>query len=181
MALKYSLTFRIFVKSLNKDFRPKPIYDEDYEEHWGILDVKNKEIIDFGSDYGSTVWYFLKKGASKVVAVEGSFWLYLALKRKFGKNDNVICVRKFIRSPRDFENIITKYPCDVAKVDIEGAEIYLVNVPRHVLMTINEWMIEVHSKEEYKKLEMIFQRAGFSTKKKLFNNTVIIMVARKLS
>lgn len=179
VALKYSQTFRVFVRSLNKDFFTEPIYGEDYEKHWGFLNVKNKEVIDFGSDYGSTVWYFLKKGATKVVAVEGSFWLYLALKRNFGKNNKVICIRKFIRTPQDFEKIITKYPCDVAKIDIEGAEKYLGNVSRHIIMAINEWMIEVHSNEEYKKLKAIFQRIGFSTEKR-YLILIVIMIARKL-
>jgi len=48
-----------------------PIFNEDYNECWGCVSYKDKTVLDLGADYGSTVYYFLKNGAKKVIAVEG--------------------------------------------------------------------------------------------------------------
>jgi len=138
-----------------------PIYNENYEECWGYVDYKGKTVLDLGADYGSTAYYFLKKGAKKVIAVEGDEILGSKLKHNFGEDSRVSCVTRWISSSKDIELLIRTYPCDIAKVDIEGAEIHIAKVSHEVLLSIKEWLIETHTKEIYDKLTRLFLKLKF--------------------
>jgi len=138
-----------------------PIYNENYEECWGYVDYKGKTVLDLGADYGSTAYYFLKKGAKAVVAVEGDEALASKLKRNYGEDARVSCVTKWISSSKDFEELIRTYPCDIVKVDIEGAEVHLEKVSYEALLSVNEWLIETHTQEIYDTLIRLFLKLKF--------------------
>jgi len=174
--VKYSANFMLFVKSFRHKLLTQPIYGEDYEKHWSFLTLEGKSIIDFGADYGSSANYFLKRGAAKVVAVEGSYWLFRILKRNFKNRKDVVCLWRFLKKPSDFEKIIAEYPCDLAKVDVEGAEIYLLNASN--LANIKEWMIETHSETTAKKLQHKLVKCGFSIETTMYGENTIILATK---
>jgi len=138
-----------------------PIFNEDYNECWGYVDYEGKTVLDLGADYGSTAYYFLKKGAKKVIAVEGDEILARKLEVNYGEDSRVSCITKWIGNANDIEQLIKSYPCDIAKVDIEGAEIYLAEVSHKALLSVKKWFIETHTKEIYDKLTSLFLRLRF--------------------
>jgi len=138
-----------------------PIYNEDYEQCWGCVSYKDKTVLDLGADYGSTAHYFLKKGAKKVIAVEGEEILARKLKENFGEDSRVSCVSKWISKSEHIEWLIKTYPCDIVKVDIEGAEIHIEKVSPEALLSVNEWLIETHTKQIYDNLARLFLKLKF--------------------
>jgi hypothetical protein len=143
-----------------KGFIP-PIYFENYDEHWGFTDFKNKVILDLGADYGSTAYYFLNKGALKVIAVEGDKYLAERLKLNFKDDPRVVPIYLEIKSGKDIEELIDMYHPDIVKVDIEGAEINILSVN---IRKVKEWLIETHTDEIYNALAEWFRMNGFNIK-----------------
>lgn len=139
-----------------------PLYsNENYDECWGFVSYKNKVVLDLGADYGSTAYYFLKRGAKKVIAVEGEEYLASKLLHNYGRDSRVKCIYKWIGSPNDLEKLIRLKP-DMVKVDIEGAEIHIAKVSTELLLSVKEWVIEVHEKEVYEELLKLFLRLKFN-------------------
>jgi FkbM family methyltransferase len=73
-----------------------PIYGEDYDSHWGFTSFKGKVVLDLGADYGSTAHYFLRRGARRVVAVEGDPRLAEELEENFRGDGRVVPIHLFI-------------------------------------------------------------------------------------
>jgi len=71
------------------------------------------------------------------------------------------CVTKWIGNANDIEQLIKAYPCDIAKVDIEGAETHIAKVSHKALLTVKTWLIETHTKEIYDKLTSLFLKLQF--------------------
>ena len=143
-----------------------PIYGEDYDQHWNFTTFKNKVILDLGADYGSTAYYFLRKGASKVVAVEGDTVLASKLKTNSKKFDKIVPIETFIDSSEKIEKLISHYHPDLVKVDIEGYEKLLLNV--YNIANVNEWLIEAHTEQLYDSIVKFFLAHGFSTRSFLY-------------
>jgi len=57
--------------------------------------------------------------------------------------------------------LIKSYPCDIAKVDIEGAEIHLAKVTHEALLSVKKWLIETHTQEIYDTLTSLFLKLKF--------------------
>ena len=83
----------------------RPIYSEDYSHHWPV-NVEGKTVIDLGADYGSTAYYFLSKGALRVVCVEGNPTLFRQLQANMRYLPNCIAVYKHLRSASDFAEVL---------------------------------------------------------------------------
>jgi len=64
------------------------------------------------------------------------------------------------------ENAI-KEKVDIAKVDCEGCEKYLIDIENELIKQIKEWIIESHSKEITKNLIRKFSSCGFKIEKNL--------------
>jgi len=120
-------------------------HSEDFNWQYGLIDYEDKIVLDIGADYGSTADYFLSKGASLVVAVEGSTRYSRNLVRNAKSLKNVIPICLWVTKPETLIEIIQKYRPDVAKVDCEGCEVQLFNVPDDVFSAIPEYVIETHS------------------------------------
>jgi len=138
-----------------------PIYLEDYDDHWNFTSFENKIILDLGADYGSTAYYFLKKGAKKVIAVEDNPKLYELLKLNFKNEQRVITIQTLINNAKQIEDLIIKYNPDIVKVDIEGEEINILQVD---VKKVKEWLIETHSDKNYNALYEWFRKNGFNIK-----------------
>jgi fibrillarin-like rRNA methylase len=118
---------------------------ENFEDHWGFINWKNKQILDIGADFGSTAECFLAVGASKIYASEGDNNLYNQLIEYAKDKPNIVPNKKWISSPADFIDLFNNFKVDIVKMDIEGAEIHLLGVPDDILKSIKEYAIECHS------------------------------------
>ena len=132
---------------------------EDCDAHWNYVSFKDKVVLDLGADYGSTVRYFLKKGARFIIAVEGNRKFAQELKKRYQSSGKVICEELMIGSSEDLNKFICRKDIDVAKVDIEGAEKFLLSLPS--IVNIPTWLIETHSVEIDRLLIIHFQEQGF--------------------
>jgi precorrin-6B methylase 2 len=140
---------------------PYPPFGENYDAHWNYISFEGKVVLDLGADYGSSAYYFWKKGATKVVAVEGNHESAEKLKKNASKYRFIIPVEKYVDSSNDFTFLINHYQPDLTKVDVEGSEIYLLTCKNETLVKVPEWLVECHSFEAYKQLRRKFSSLGF--------------------
>jgi len=134
---------------------PSPIYGEDYDAHWNFTSFRNKIVLDLGADYGSTAYYFLRKGAVKVIAVEGDPQLAEKLRRTFQNDKRVICIHSFINETKQISDLISHYHPNLVKMDIEGYEKVIPGLSQEDLKG-TEWLIETHSTQLYESLKCFF-------------------------
>ena len=138
---------------------------EMYERDYGIVDYKGKVVLDLGADRGSTASWFLAKGATKVIAVEGNRILARELKEICAQArwvNRIVPIEVWIKTTQAIEALISEYKPDVVKVDIEHWEILLANCKGDVLKSVHEWVMEIHRQDEYDKLVNKFLAIGFS-------------------
>jgi hypothetical protein len=153
-----------------------PIYNESYDKHWNFTSFENKVILDLGADYGSTAYYFLRKGASKVIAVEGNPQLASKLKFNSQKFKKIVPLENFIDNSEKIENLISDYHPDLVKVDIEGYEKLLTNID---VTKVKEWLIEAHSKELYLTLAKFYLKCGFCVRSFRYRKDLMVIHAYK--
>jgi hypothetical protein len=122
-----------------------PLHGEDYELQWGKTDYRGKIVLDVGADVGSTAAFFLKKGAKKVIAVEGAEVCFARLKANASIFKDILPVFAFVDSPNHIENMIQKWIPDIVKMDIEGHESNLFQIKDEVFNKVPTYIVEVHS------------------------------------
>ncbi len=140
---------------------------EDFEYHWGFIDYKGKTILDIGADYGSTARCFFEYGALKVYAVEGNVAYYNKLKQSsVNLQKYLIPIIMLIKSSRDFINIFTNIQekVDIVKIDIEGDELTLIDVPDDILRKYDDYIIETHHTDIRDKIIPRFKAIGYELK-----------------
>lgn len=120
---------------------------ENFEWHWGFVDWKNKTILDIGADFGSTAKCFLAVGATKVIASEGNDQYYEKLVQYAKDKSNIIPDKRWIGSASDFIYLFNTFKVDIVKMDCEGGERYLLDVPDNIIASIKEYAIECHSQD----------------------------------
>lgn len=119
------------------------------EEHWRYTNFKDKNVLDLGCgrwDAGNleetTPYYFLEKGASKLIAVD-----ILESEIEFYKNQNLknaefICTS--IDSTDKIRELISSHNINVIKCDIEGNELLLLELTENDLINVESFCIEYH-------------------------------------
>jgi len=137
-------------------------HGEDFDKHWNYTSFVGKTVLDLGADYGSTAHYFLKKGATRIIAVEGDPELASKLEQNYQNNSRVKCIKMWIQRSDHIVNFIRAFKPDLAKVDIEGSESVLLNINPEVLKMVKEWLIEIHSDELYGEILDFLNRQGFN-------------------
>jgi 16S rRNA G966 N2-methylase RsmD len=166
---------RAYFKIINA---PRPYIDEDYNRHWGFADFKGKAILDLGADYGSTAWFFIKRGAKSVTAVEGDPGRAKTLAANSVKY-GFTCIKEMITSPKNIEELLERQQFDIAKVDIEGAEIHLLQCKGELLKKVPLWMIESHSDELTRSVTSRFKELVFRVRQIHEPDEPTILVAEK--
>jgi len=160
-----------------------PIYGENYNLHYGFASFKDKSILDLGADHGSSVDFFFKHGAKYIVAVEGDHDLFLKLSYNFNTNPNVLCIENMIKSSHAFIDLLESYNPDLVKIDIEGDEKYLLDIPTDLISKINEWLIETHTVELFDKFTKLFTsleyKLSFHYRHVFPTNQIDVIWARK--
>jgi hypothetical protein len=142
-------TLKKYMKDANglqsPDARIAAIHDEDYESHWGSAEYDGKVVLDVGADIGSTADFFLRKGAMKVIAVEGSRVCFEKLKINADAVKAITPVSLFISRPDQIECLILNTVPDIVKMDIEGCEANLFRIDDEIFKRVPEYAVEVHS------------------------------------
>lgn len=130
---------------------------EDFERFWGHVNYKDKVVLDIGADYGSTASFFLKKGASRVIAVEGNKEYFDRLKANAKDVPSVVPVERWVKTPKQFEELILEYEPDILKADCEGCEVHLADVQNSIFSKVPSYVLEVHSETIWGRLNDKFK------------------------
>ncbi len=117
---------------------------ETYEKNYGMIDYKDKVVVDIGADFGSTARFFLRKGAKKVIAYEANPILRLQLLENFYTDTR-------LEIHGAWEGKMPKG--DVLKMDCEGCEYSMTEAQ---LQQFPKWAVGVHCprKKMYKVLQI---------------------------
>lgn len=134
---------------------------EGYDDHWGYTNFEGKTILDLGADYGSTVSWFFKKGAKKVIAVECDRERFNKLLDNFGNDPDVVCIREKILHGVQIEDLIIKYSPDIIKFDIEGDEHNLLLASPDHIKSVKEYLIEYHGEKSLNEMMKVMEENGF--------------------
>jgi FkbM family methyltransferase len=154
-------------------------------------DYKGKSVLDIGGFYGETAVYFANQGAKKVIIYEPVKMHYKIIRKNMalnavnlefheegmGAKNGQLCINYDVAGLgfgltnkgentltidiKSATNIISQSQADIAKIDCEGAEITLVDVPRDILRLIEFYIIEAHTKAIQEAITKKFLEAGF--------------------
>jgi hypothetical protein len=144
--------------------KKKVVRSENPLEHWSdIEDLNQKVVLDLGCgwiDHGhlSTPAYFISRGAKKIIGVDISDVEIKKLKELYPEHTFIL---KMVNSANDFVDLINTYKPDFIKMDIEGAEVYLKDVPKEVFSSVKEFAIEYHNPECKKVITDKFEELDF--------------------
>ncbi len=124
---------------------------EECDLAYSSLSIKDLIVVDLGADFGSSTYWFLQKGASKVIAFESD------------SQYNVVLKQLAYGDPRVevFGEWTGEYiPGDILKMDIEGGERLLT---QELLERYPQFAIAIHHtlpESEYKRLETMLEAHG---------------------
>jgi FkbM family methyltransferase len=160
----------------------KGIYDYDY---------RGKTVLDVGGFCGETAVFFKSRGASKVIVYEPVLAHNEFIKQNIALNsmnaelhtegigegncektihyDSTNMAFGVLSTGthemnikiRDTAEVLQQSGADVAKIDCEGAELTLVNVPKEILRAVKAYMIETHTAKIRALVEQKFYESGF--------------------
>lgn len=139
---------------------------EDYEAEYGIVDYRDKKVLDIGADVGSTADYFLRKGARVVIAVEGNEGFYKKLERNAKKIEGIIPIFLWIKTPKHFENLIKLSQPDVLKADCDlpgkdGCEKHLFKIDDWIFSMVSEYIVETHNDPIFYSMKEKCEKNGY--------------------
>jgi hypothetical protein len=133
-----------------------PIYEEDYEECYCIPEYKDQVILEIGSDYGSTAYYFFTKGAKQVISIESAPSLHeKALENREG-DENWFPICETIESSEQLTNLLLNYKPTILHMDCECCEHFLIGVPKEAFESVEWAQIEIHHSVQLH--EMFFKK-----------------------
>lgn len=141
-----------FFKSLS----PWPESQAEYEKEYGCLDVKGKTVVDLGCDVGSTAYYFLRKGAGRVIMIDNSMYAHHVYLTKVLHSEFAP-----VFSRCEFHTKFSFQKGDVLKCDCEGGEAMLT---KDYLDSFRSWLVAIHemplSIQEFERVENMCRAAG---------------------
>lgn len=169
-------------------------------------DCKNKVVLDVGAFQGESAVFFSGMGATKVIIYEPVVANHRFIKENMrlnnvnaeiheagiGVEDKEIMIhydeanncfglsqtgsREMTIKIRNITKVIEESGADIAKIDCEGAEETLLNVPSETLRRLELYIIEVHTPEIKQEITKKFKESGFNlTKDKRVNEQVSVI------
>ncbi len=156
-------------------------YGENYDVHWRGVSFLGKKILDVGADIGSTASYFLCKGASLVYAVEGNRLFYEELERNSNHELNIVPIFLWVDSQEKWMELIISTRPDLVKVDCEGCERHLLDLPNEIFGSIPEYIIEAHRRDLFDALLSKLQENYYQIFHYEYINDLNIIIGRHLS
>jgi hypothetical protein len=142
----------------------KVVHSENPLEHWSdISDLQGKTVLDLGcgwiaQGFQSTPEYFLSRGASKVIGVDGTCTEIEELKKIYPEH---IFLCQMINTAEDLWGLLSFYQPQVVKMDIEGYESVLKDMSAQDFQSVQEMAIEYHNPECKSILEQKFKEFSF--------------------
>jgi len=130
--------------------KTKIVHSENPLEHWSdITDLKNKCVLDLGcgwinQGFQSTPEYFLSRGASKIIGVDETCTEINSLTEIYPSH-TFLCGK--IDTADDLSNLIKTYKPEFIKMDIEGFEVLIKDIPVEVFSSVEEMAVEYHNPE----------------------------------
>jgi FkbM family methyltransferase len=142
-------------------------------------DCTSKTVLDIGGFEGETAAYFYSLGAKKVIVYEPIPANFKRIEQNMlqnsfnaelhnegigavnGTTKIAFCNEESMCSIKSTVQVLTESQADVAKIDAEGAEETLCDIPNDILRSISYYMIEVHSNRIRERLLRKFADAGF--------------------
>lgn len=121
---------------------------------YGCVDFTDKTVLDIGADWGGTPAFFLSKGARSVIGVDGNRHYVEKMRDHFKDDPRVLPLYVYVKVSQQLCDLIQIYKPDLVKVDCEGCERLLTEIPN--LDLCPEYLIEVHSDEIRKTLLNLF-------------------------
>jgi hypothetical protein len=144
--------------------KSKIVNSENPLEHWcDIYDLQDKIVLDLGcgwinEGHMSTPEYFLSRGSKKIIGIDST---KNEIDRLIELYPSHIFIHKVINSTQDLSELISEHKPDLIKMDIEGSEIYLKDIPKQVFYSVKEFAIEYHNPECKKVIINKFEELGF--------------------
>jgi hypothetical protein len=142
----------------------KIVHSENPLEHWSdITDLTNKCVLDLGcgwinQGFQSTPEYFLSRGASLIVGVDETCAEIEKLKQTYPEHI-FLCQR--INTKEDLISLISTHNPHFIKMDIEGFEVLVKDIPIEVFNSVEEMAIEYHNPECKQVLTDKFKELNF--------------------
>jgi hypothetical protein len=148
-----------------------------YNKDYGMLQVRDRVVLDIGTNIGDSAIYFVLQGAKKVHAIEPNKDLYKLAEQNLVQNnlcDRIVlywmgCSSKTDRdripefvSLEDFMTTNNINP-DILKLDCEGCEYdVLINSPDTLIGSFRSILVEYHY--GYRNIKDKLERCGFRTR-----------------
>ena len=125
------------------------IPNENPELHWGFLPVEGETILDLGcginnNEFMPTPMYWVQKGAKMVYGVDSSQDSYNWYKQNFTVK-NFLPIMDWVDRTEKFEFYFNATKPTVAKIDVEGSEVFLNAINPSYLDGIRHIGIEYHN------------------------------------
>jgi hypothetical protein len=123
-------------------------------------------VLDVGGYLGETAFLFKKWGADEVVVYEPDIVLAKHVRETMFLNGVKGVVHElFVNCLSSYNSIswseVLKEKFDIAKLDCEGCENGLLNLPDGYLRNVPKWVMECHSSKTFRQLAEKFLSAGF--------------------
>ena len=132
-------------------------YWELYENGYGLINYADKKVLDIGCDHGSTADFFIQKGAKFVIGIDSNPDFIAEFKKNIAKYSlPALVIAEVIDNANLLSRLILGFSPDVVKLDCEGCEKYLLDVPEDILIKVPEYILEVHSNELLEQLKQKF-------------------------
>ena len=125
---------------------------DDYEKFYGTIDYKDKVVLELGADRGSTAWFFLEKGAKKIISIERDDIYFSELCYNIEDDERVIPIHIEINNSIYLPILIRFFKPDILHSDCEGGERFLLDVDDSLFSTVKIYQIEVHGYELHERI-----------------------------
>lgn len=123
------------------------ILDESPEQHWNFLPVEDRVVLDLGcginSEFTPTPFYWLNKGAKKVIGVDSSQQSYDWFKQNLNL-PNFVNIMDWVDRLEKFELYLGHFKPESVKMDIEGSEVLLGSLKDEYMDSVKDIAIEYH-------------------------------------
>ena len=144
----------------------KYIKSEEPSEHWFMLDVKDRTVLDLGcglwDSQTPTPYYFLNtQGASRVVGVDSSKESYEWYHKNYMPHNFLLHLDNIDHIDK-FKMYIGFIKPNVIKCDIEGMELLMGNLTKEIMEPVREIAIEYHGLAHNIMLKTMFNEWGFT-------------------
>jgi len=140
------------------------INSENPSDHWRFLPVQSQVVLDLGSGINSehtpTPMYWIQKEAKMVYGVDPSQESYNWYKQNFNVK-NFIQFCDYVDRLEKFSFYFDAVKPDVAKIDVEGSEIFLMGLKPESLQSVRHIGIEYHNLSALLACEHLFKENGY--------------------